>query len=279
MAAATTADGALADRAPADRAPAVARAVRILDVLGDAQGDSVSLSDLARALGAAKSSTLNVCAALEDGGLIRRTDVGYVLGRKVVELGGAYLRSFDPVLEFYHACAESDVLRTERCQLAVLDGVHVLYLATHAGRAPFRLSAGIGSRYPASITAVGTALLAELSPDEVARRFADERTRPSFTTHSTVDLGELQTKLQQIRDRGYSIDHEEVYTGLAGAAVVVPPQSSGEVPIALGASLDETRADERNIRIVVDELKLVARRMSNPMNLAPQPVETEISAS
>jgi DNA-binding IclR family transcriptional regulator len=260
-----------------DRAPAVTRAARILDVLGDAQGDSVSLSDLARALGAAKSSTLNVCAALEDGGLIRRTDAGYVLGRKVVELGGAYLRSFDPVLEFYQACAQSDVLRNERCQLAVLDGIHVLYLATHAGRAPFRLSAGIGSRYPASITAVGTALLAELSPEEIARRFADVSSRPSFTEHSTVNLADLQVKLEQIRQRGYSIDHEEVYPGLAGAAVVVPPQSSGEVPIALGASLVESRADERSMHIVVAELQAVARRMSNPMNLAPAPVETEIS--
>lgn len=254
---------------PGDKAPAVSRAVRILDLLGAAP-EAVTLSELARALGAAKSSTLNVCGALEAGGLIRRTEAGYQLGRRVVELGGDYLRSFDPVLEFYRACAESEVLSAERCQLAVLEGTDVLYLATHVGRAPFRFSAGIGSKYPASITAVGVALLSLLPPDEIAARFADDRTRPSFTDRSTTDLSELQLKLVQTRERGYSIDHGEVYPGLAGAAVVVPPQSSGEVPIALGVSLVESRASDHALHSVVDALRAVARRMSNPMNLQPE---------
>ena len=254
-----------------DKAPAVSRAVRILDILGEAPG-AVTLSELARALGAAKSSTLNVCGALEEGGLIRRTEVGYQLGRRVVELGGDYLRSFDPVLEFYRACAESEVLSGERCQLAVLEGTNVLYLATHVGRAPFRFSAGIGSKYPASITAVGVALLSQLPDDEIAARFADDATRPSFTDRSVTSLAELRRKLAETRERGYSIDHGEVYPGLAGAAVVVPPQSSGEVPIALGASLVESRASDSALHVVVDALLEVAARMSNPMNLQPEAV-------
>lgn len=252
-----------------EKAPAVSRAVRILDILG-AAADAVTLSELARALGAAKSSTLNVCGALEEGGLIRRTDAGYQLGRRVVELGGDYLRSFDPVLEFYRACAESEVLSGERCQLAVLEGTSVLYLATHVGRAPFRFSAGIGSKYPASITAVGVALASQLSEAEVAQRFADEATRPSFTERSVTSLAELQRKLAETRERGYSIDHGEVYPGLAGVAVVVPPQSSGEVPIALGASLVESRASDVALHHVVDALRAVAARMSNPMNVQPR---------
>jgi DNA-binding IclR family transcriptional regulator len=252
-----------------DKAPAVSRAVRILDILGEAAG-AVTLSELARALGAAKSSTLNVCGALEEGGLIRRTEAGYQLGRRIVELGGDYLRSFDPVLEFYRACAESEVLSNERCQLAVLDGTNVLYLATHVGRAPFRFSAGIGSKYPASITAVGVALLSHLPDSEIATRFADEATRPSFTDRSVTDLGALRRKLAETRERGYSIDHGEVYPGLAGVAVVVPPQSSGEVPIALGASLVESRASATALHVVVDALREVADRMSNPMNLQPE---------
>jgi DNA-binding IclR family transcriptional regulator len=251
-----------------DKAPAVSRAVRILDILGEA-AEAVTLSELARALGAAKSSTLNVCGALEEGGLIRRTEVGYQLGRRVVELGGDYLRSFDPVLEFYRACAESEVLSAERCQLAVLEGTNVLYLATHVGRAPFRFSAGIGSKYPASITAVGVALLSQLPDEEIAARFADDATRPSFTERSVTSLADLRRKLAETRERGYSIDHGEVYPGLAGAAVVVPPQSSGEVPIALGASLVESRASDSALHVVVDALHAVAGRMSNPMNLQP----------
>ncbi|GAA0412296.1 MULTISPECIES: IclR family transcriptional regulator [Leifsonia] len=254
----------------AEKAPAVARAVRVLDLLGDALGEPLTLSELARGLGAAKSSTLNVISALEEGGLVRRSDTGYVLGRKVVELGGAYLRAFDPVLEFYRACADSEILRHERTQLAVLDGTHVIYVGAHVGRAPFRLSAGIGSRYPASITAVGNALLAELSNDEIARRFADDETRPAFTDRSTTSLDGLIAKIDATRERGYSLDHGEVYPGLAGFAVVVPPQSSGEVSLALGASLLESAFTDEVLAELLTELHIVGRRMSNPMNLATE---------
>ncbi|GAB2511585.1 IclR family transcriptional regulator [Paramicrobacterium agarici] len=260
----------MASESSADRAPAVARAVRVLDLLAESQGEPQSLTSISKALGAAKSSTLNVCAALEDGGLLRRTDAGYVLGRRVIELGGAYLHSFDPVLEFYRACAESEVLRHERCQLAVLEGTNVLYLATHVGRAPFRLSAGIGSRYPASITAVGNALLAELADDEIDRRFADDATRPAFTPDSTTSLAGLKQKLADTRQRGHSLDRGEVYPGLAGFAIVVPPQSSGEVPLALGASMLESEFTDPAMQTALDALIEVGRRMSNPMNLAPE---------
>jgi DNA-binding IclR family transcriptional regulator len=261
-----------------ERAPAVMRAVRVLDILGEAQGAPLSLTEVARALGAAKSSTLNVCLALEEGGLVRRTEAGYVLGRKVVELGGAYLRAFDPVLEFYRACAASEVLQHERCQLAVLEGTNVLYLATHVGRAPFRLSAGIGSRYPASITAVGNALLAELPESEIARLFAADETRPAFTERSVTSLTGLQQKLRQTRDRGYSLDHGEVYPGLAGFAIVVPPQSSGEVPLALGVSILESLMTDDLFERALAAVREVGRRMSNPMNLAHQAATGEVVA-
>ncbi len=261
-----------------EKAPAVSRAVRALDLLGDAQGEPLSLSEVARGLGVAKSSTLNILTALEEGGLVRRSDTGYLLGRKVVELGGAYLRAFDPVLEFYRACAESEVLRHERTQLAILDGTHVIYVAAHVGRAPFRLSAGIGSRYPASITAVGNALLAELTDEEIALRFAADDTRPSFTERSTTSLEGLIAKIDATRERGYSLDHGEVYPGLAGFAIVVPPQSSGEVSLALGASVLESAFDDEVLERLLAELHAVGRRMSNPMNLATEALTGHIVA-
>lgn len=251
------------------KAPAVERASRMLDVLGEAQGEPLTLSELARALGVAKSSTLTICNALEEGGLIRRSEAGYLLGRKIVELGGAYLRAFDPVLEFYRACNESDVLRLERTQLAVLDGTHVLYIATHVGRAPFRLAAGIGARYPASITAVGSALLAELTDEDIRLAFAEDSTRPAYTERSLTTVDGLLEKVRLTRERGYSLDRGEVYPGLAGFAITVRPQSSGEVPLALGASVLESDLNDSLLNRLVAELRAVGDRMSNPMNLAP----------
>src|SRR5699024_12564233 len=56
-----------------DPAPAVTRSLRILGLLADSSGPALTLSDIARALGLAKSSTANLCLALEQGEMIQRT--------------------------------------------------------------------------------------------------------------------------------------------------------------------------------------------------------------
>ena len=55
------------ERSPA---PAVSRALRILTLLEQADGTALPLGDIARGIDAAKSSTSNLCQALEEGGMI-----------------------------------------------------------------------------------------------------------------------------------------------------------------------------------------------------------------
>lgn len=251
--------------APSERdpAPAVTRSIRILGLLADAHGVPIALSDIARAIGAAKSSTSNLCAVLEENSLIQRRDGGYILGRRTVELGGAYIASFDQVREFYRLAAESPLLSHELMQIAVLDGIEVLYLARHEGRAPLRLTASIGDRFPAAPTAVGNALLSLLSPDEVAARFDRPDAFPQRTERSTSSLAQLQRKLELVRERGYAIDEGEVHPGVVGVARVIPPRASGEAPLAMGVSLVEPSASHRDA--VIAELGVAVAQLSNPL--------------
>jgi hypothetical protein len=57
--------------------------------------------------------------ALEKGGLIRRSGGGYQLGRRTVELGGAFLTGVRPDPEFYRVCGDSEVLRHRLVQIAI----------------------------------------------------------------------------------------------------------------------------------------------------------------
>lgn len=59
-----------AERA-AGNSPAVTRSIRILDLLAEARGVPRTLTEIARELGLAKSSVSNLCAALEEGELVR----------------------------------------------------------------------------------------------------------------------------------------------------------------------------------------------------------------
>lgn len=255
-------------------APAVSRAVHVLTFLAQCHGVPQSLAEIARELGAAKSSTSNICAVLEESGLIQRREVGYVLGRRTVELGGAYLATFDQVREFYRICSESPVLSRELVQIAVLDGTEVLYLARHEGRTPLRLSAGIGDRFPAALTAVGNALLAELPPEEIAARYRDATPLPRLTQRSITTLDELQRKLAATRARGYALDEGEVFPNVVGVAMTVPARLSGENSFAIGVStIDSPVAPILGVEhrdAVVAALRDAVTELSNPM-VVPTP--------
>lgn len=248
-----------------DPAPAVTRSIRILGLLAEAHGQALPLTAIARAIGAAKSSTSNLCTVLEDARLIQRVDAGYVLGYRTVELGGSYLRSFDQVREFYRFIATSRFLANEVVQIAMLDGTDVLYLARHEGRAPLRVSAGIGDRFPAAPTAVGNALLAALPPAEVAALFADGEHFPRRTERSTASLAELQSKLEGVRERGYAMDLGEVHQGVVGIARRIPPRASGGRALAIGASLMEADLTDAVREGIIAELADAAVLLGNPM--------------
>jgi IclR family transcriptional regulator, blcABC operon repressor len=248
----------------AGNAPAVTRAIRVLDLLADARGQTRTLTEIARELGLAKSSVSNLCVALEEGGLIRRTGGGYLLGRRTVELGGAFLSGFDQIREFYRVCEDSDVLRRQLVQIAMLDGARVLYLAVHEGRERFPLSANVGDRYPASATAVGTALLSELTPAQVAELYWDPRELVGFTERSTSTLAQLQSKLERTRAQGYAVDDGEVHPTVLGLAVLVPGRGSGEPSFGLGVSIVHPTGSSDERETVLNTLRGAARHLTRP---------------
>jgi len=254
-----------ADKSPA---PAVTRAAAILTLIAE-QGRPLGLTDIARTLGLAKSSTLNLCIALEQAKLISKNELGYSLGRKTVELGGAYVRGFDLIREFYRVCAESHVLRHELLQIAMLDNMMVLYLARHEGRAPLRLSATVGDRFPATVTAVGSVLLAQLDPAVVRDRFRGPDAFPTWTEKSVGTIDGLLTKLDGVRERGYAIDDGETHPGVFGLAVMLPPRRPGEEPLAVGASLMKASMTPETEARVVAELIAAREHLSSPGLIRP----------
>lgn len=246
-------------------APAVQKAIRILDLLAASPGRPKPLSDIARALGIAKSSTSNLCASLEEGGLIRRTASGFLLGRRSVELGSAYLAGFDQIREFYRLCEESEVLQRQLVQIAMLDGVRALYLAVYEGRERFPLSASVGDRYPASATAVGTALLAELPPEQIEALFREPNHLVSLTNRSTLDLATLQAKLETTRRNGYAEDDGEVHPSVFALATLVPSTRMAEPSFAIGVSLVHPSDTPEERASVLEALRHASRELSRPL--------------
>jgi IclR family transcriptional regulator, blcABC operon repressor len=249
--------------------PAVTRAGAILDMLAETGGIPAGPSELARRLGLPKSSIANICNALADIGYLRRVGTGFALGRKLAELGGAYLAAVDAVQEFYEACRLLPTGSEETIQLAVLDGVEMTYLARHDGQQPVRLTSQIGRRLPATVTATGKAALASLDPRELERRLAALGELPILTARSHRTLDALRADLIEVRRRGYAIDAEETVEGVVCFGVMIPGRRPGEGPYAASITLLKVRATEERVPALVADLHLLADRLSDPLRVAP----------
>jgi IclR family transcriptional regulator, blcABC operon repressor len=248
-------------------APAVTRAGAILDLLAENDGQAAGPSELARRLGLPKSSIANICNALADIGLARRVGTGFALGRKVAELGGAYLASVDLVQEFYDASRELPAASDETIQLAVLDGLEMTYLARHDGRQQVRLTSGIGRRLPATVTATGKSALAWLDDGELDRRLSGVTTLPRPTPNSLGSVAELRDDILRVRERGHAIDDEETVEGVICLGVAIPARRPGEGPYAASVTLLKARATDERVAALVADLQLLAQRLSDPMRV------------
>ena len=252
-------------------APAVTRAATLLGLLAENAGEPAGPSELARRLGIPKSSVANICAALADAGLVRRIGTGFGLGRRLAELGGAYLTTVDQVQEFYEASRQLPNGSDETVQFAVLDGLDVTYLARHDGRQQIRLTSGIGRRLPAISTATGKAALASLDDHELNRRLGGLTILPKVTPNSHETVAELMADLEEVRRRGFAIDDEENVEGVVCFGVVIPSRQPGEGPYAASITLLKARATLDRVPGLIDDLQWLAAELSDPLRRGEQP--------
>ncbi|MBG0739102.1 IclR family transcriptional regulator [Paeniglutamicibacter antarcticus] len=258
---ARTADG----RSGTSSAPAVTRAAAVLEALAGAPAGELTLSDLARELGIPKSSTSNLLLALEEARLISRHGSGFSLGRKLVELGAAYLSRLDEVQEFYRYCGQAPTLSGETVRIAMLDGAEVIYLARYEGHPAVRLTSNIGDKMPVSLCAVGKALIARLHENDIAQMFPDDLQLPVMTPQSLRTGAELKAQLQTIREQGFAFEDEESTTGVLCLGVAVPTR--GAHGPSLGVSVTALKATYTAAQgaSMVAELKELAHSLGNPM--------------
>ncbi|WP_226343917.1 IclR family transcriptional regulator [Agilicoccus flavus] len=250
---------------PAGSAPAVVRAVAVLDVLAAHDGPSMSLSDLARAIEVPKSSTATICSALEAGGLLTRTETGFSLGRRLVELGGAYLARVDRIEAFYAACEADDVLRGETVRLWALGGTDVICLGRYDGHPPVRLTVNIGDAIPCSVSAAGKVALAEFDDDEIRERYPARARLPRLTDRSIPTLDALLADIAATRARGYGLSEQEAFADVVELGRAVPSRGVHTAVLAVSVTQHAATYSPDLAPRLVGALDAVAGALGNPM--------------
>lgn len=219
------------------------RAVRILGLLETMPQARLTVTEIARRLGIPKSTTFNICTALVDGQLLRRSHDGFQLGRRLVQLGSAYVSSIDLVREFYDVCRSAPSDLGASIQLSVLDeGLNAVYLAYQDCGSGLRLglSGAVGRVVPANCSASGKALLAALPQETLEQRLAQVPKLPTLTPASIGSVAKLRKELAAVRRQGFASDEGGTVPGLScvAAAASTSYRDGETVAISVTAAKD-----------------------------------------
>jgi DNA-binding IclR family transcriptional regulator len=230
-------------------APAATRALRALRALATAAGP-MSAAALAQQLGIPRSSGYHLLAAMTAEGFVVHypEEERWGLGVASFEIGAAYLRHEPlerlgrPIL--HRLAHDVSGIAPTVVHLGVLHGRETLYLLREATRSPVSAVVDVGVRLPASLTASGRAMLADLPPAQLRALFPAKSAFVDRTGAGPSSPTALTRLLATERERGWSEEDGFVVTGFASVAAAVRDHS-GRSMASIGLTFRSDRVDRR----------------------------------
>jgi DNA-binding IclR family transcriptional regulator len=237
-------------------------AVRVLELLARYTRPVPTLT-IARECSIPKSSAHHLLNVMRVRNFVSyyETERAWGLGVAVFEVGSAYLRS-EPLQHLGRPILNELTRQTEEAShLATLRGTDVLYIDKQApvGPAP-KLVTGIGVRLPAHLTAVGRAILSELSEAQVRALYANQQF-VQRTSRGPTTIDELLTELEEVRQRGFAFEDQMVTPGIACIASVVFSHE-GVPAAAVGMTYVSAQRTQQLIDEAADLVRRAALRLS-----------------
>ncbi|MBB4663004.1 IclR family transcriptional regulator [Conexibacter arvalis] len=227
--------------APASSPYAIRAVDRVLDILDLLQGSEtgVTLAELSKVIGLPKSSAFRYLATLEARGYVtREADDTYRLGLAFRPLRPRDLSLLTAVARprMEELCHRFE----ETVNLGVLDGHRVAYLDMVESPRAIRFAARPGHRDPVHSSALGKALTARMTTEEVCRVLAVDG-MPRFTERTLTTPERYLEELERVRERGYALDDRENEDG--GRCVGVPLPEPLPAALSLSAPADRFPSD------------------------------------
>lgn len=228
---------------------------RVLDILEllSTNPSGMTLTELSKALNAPKSSIMPLVHTMTARKFIymHKDTSRYFIGIAAYSVGASYTNNMN-ALQFIQAEMKYIVSQAnETCQLGIQNRSNLLYIAKEDTAEPLRLVSYVGKQLPLYCTAIGRAILAEKSRDQVLALYPNGLT--AFTDHTITDWDSLFAELERTRVRGYAIEHEESTPMVH--CVGIPLRSSGRIIAALSVSIPAFRFSEDKLQSIIQLLK------------------------
>ncbi len=220
-----------------------------------------TLTEIARRSGLALATAHRLVGELTAWGALERGDDGrYSIGLRLWEVAalaprGLGLRQIAlPFMEDLYEATHENV------QLAVLDGLEVVYVERIFGRSAVGVFSRVGGRWPAHATGVGLVLLA-FAPPEVQERYLGTPLA-TFTEKTIAEPGRLRRVLAEVRRTGIAISDGQVT--LDALSVAAPVRGGGGEAVIAALSL-VVRSGETHPHALAAAVVTAARGISRAL--------------
>ena len=248
---------------------AVDRSLAILEAMAR-EGGPMALGEISAEVELTRSTVHRLLATLISRGFVHQDPISgrYFLGLKALEVGASCLTTMDirliarPFLRnLARECGET-------ANLAVLDGLDVVYIDQVEAESIVKMRARLGSRGPAHCTGSGKVLLAALSDEELDRCLAG-RILKRYTARTITDPERLREELRRVRKEGYAVDFGEMEPAIRCAAAPVR-NYEGQVICAVSISGPNTRIDGDRLRtVLVPAVRRTAQEITRELGGLP----------
>lgn len=227
----------------------VDRALDLLEALSAADGE-VSITALSTRTGLHVSTVHRLLATLLRRGYVRQNPETsrYYAGAKLATLAEGRSRYGELRLRARPLLRAIVDTTRETANLVVLDESAAVYIDTVPSPQVVRLFTAIGNRVPLHATGAGKCLLAALPQARRDALVGRLDLRP-YTPHTIVEATALRRALDEIAQRGYSLDDEEYDEGVRCVAVPVPGLDDTYAALSISAPANRL-ARQRALELV-----------------------------
>ncbi len=242
------------------------KGVKVLELL--AEKSALTVSAVAVHLNINRASAHRFLATLRDLGYVEKNEESrYQLTFRMLEMGIKVADRFEIRQESRKFMQELSGTFNETVNLGYWDRNEILHLDKIDSSEVLRIDASLWSKAPAYCTALGKAILAHLSKEELNDYLAHTRLIP-HGPNTIVLKQKLRKELEKTLERGYSVDNEELAHGLRCVAAPVFDHT-GRVRYALSISCPTIRLPMNDVVKVQPKIRDICRQLSSRMGYRP----------
>lgn len=204
----------------ADSGP-IARVLSVLEAI-TLHEQPASLKDVAERTGLPKATAHRILGQLERMGYLERAIAPklFLAGPRLATMALAAIRHRWAHHQVHALLVELVKRVHETCNVTVLDGYEALIVDRVETTFPLRYVLQVNARYPLYCSASGKLYLAWMS-EERRERYLDGAPFPGRAKRTVTGRKALEEAIRKIRRDAYSIDEEELVTGMIALAVPI----------------------------------------------------------